>query len=233
MLVAMRKAPDDEMSVRAVGRKYNIDQTMRHCYDIVKDTKCSEFCIVKFLESCRVIPWMNPREVPTLAFQFATGNGKTVQRNWKVDDENDKRLIAVYKRHKFGPETIYNIDETGITTVERPSRIVAQKGVKQVGAIVSQKRGQLVILAFALNALGNSISSAFLFPSVHYKDHFVRGGPAHPSGWITEVNIWKLKNIWSNMHIFQLRIQSCCYLTIMSHMYLYLCWTTEKRVEIK
>ncbi|ESO03971.1 hypothetical protein HELRODRAFT_173013 [Helobdella robusta] len=103
-------------------------------------------------------------------------------------------LSKVFERYVFGPEAIYNIDETGITTVQRPSRIVAQKGVKQVGAIVSQERDQMVTLAVAVKALGNSIPPAFVFPRVHYKDHFISGGPpgslelAHPSGWMTEIN---------------------------------------------
>ena len=82
------------------------------------------------------------------------------------------------KRHHFGPENLYNIDETGVTTVQqRPSKVVAQKILKQVGAIVSQERGTLVTMALAVNAVGNCIPPAFVFPRVHYKDHFVKGGP--------------------------------------------------------
>jgi len=53
-------------------------------------------------------------------------------------------LDAVLDRHHFGPESIYNIDETGVTIVQRPKKVVVQKGIKQIGAIVSQERGQLV-----------------------------------------------------------------------------------------
>ena len=52
---------------------------------------------------------------------------------------------------------MFNIDETGVTTVQRPTKVVAQKGIKQVGAIVSQERGQLVTVAVAVNAVGNCI----------------------------------------------------------------------------
>lgn len=76
-----------------------------------------------------------------------------------------------------------------MTTVQRPKKVVAQKGTKQVGAIVSQERGQLVTVAVAVNAVRNCLPPAFIFPRVHYKEHFVRGGPsgclglAHSSGW--------------------------------------------------
>ena len=53
-------------------------------------------------------------------------------------------LDAVLDRHHFGSESIYNIDETGVTIVQRPKKVVAQKGIKQIGAIVSQEHGQLV-----------------------------------------------------------------------------------------
>jgi len=57
----------------------------------------------------------------------------------------------------YGPQSIYNVDETGIVTVQKPSKIVAEKGVKQVGATVSQERGNLVTLCCGVNAIGNAI----------------------------------------------------------------------------
>lgn len=103
-------------------------------------------------------------------------------------------LSTVLERHKFGPENIFNIDETGVTTVQRPRKVVAQKGVKQVGAIVSQERGTLVTVVVAVNAVGNCIPPAFVFPRAHYRDHFIKCGPpgciglVHPSGWMTDTN---------------------------------------------
>ena len=50
----------------------------------------------------------------------------------------------VYKWYEFTPDRIYNCDETALTTVQRPHKIIATKGSKQVGAVTSQERGQLV-----------------------------------------------------------------------------------------
>lgn len=36
-------------------------------------------------------------------------------------------LHSVYERFEFGPENIYNCDETGLTTVQRPTRVIAKK----------------------------------------------------------------------------------------------------------
>jgi hypothetical protein len=55
------------------------------------------------------------------------------------------------------------MDETGITTVQKPNRIVAKKVTKQVGAIISAERGTLVTLAIAVNAKGTRIPYLFIF----------------------------------------------------------------------
>ena len=100
-------------------------------------------------------------------------------------------LMEVYARDQYGPERIWNVDETGCTTVHKPAKVLATTGAKQVGAIVSAERGQLVTLCCAVNAVGNSVPPMFIFPRVNYRDNFVNGGPVgcvgttHPSGWMT------------------------------------------------
>ena len=44
-------------------------------------------------------------------------------------------------QHKFQAQDIYNLDETGCTTVQKPGNVVAPKGVKQVGSVTSAERG--------------------------------------------------------------------------------------------
>lgn len=59
-----------------------------------------------------------------------------------------EKLIALYNQYKFPAQKVYNMDETGVTTVQRPDRVVGRKGVKQIGRIVGGERGTLVTLAF-------------------------------------------------------------------------------------
>lgn len=100
-------------------------------------------------------------------------------------------LEEVKSRHNFQAKDIYNIDETGCMTVHQSGKVVAPTGSKQVGALASAERGQTVTLCCAVNAAGQSLSPMFIFPRVHFKEHFVRDGPtgcigtAHPSGWMT------------------------------------------------
>ena len=47
--------------------------------------------------------------------------------------------------------------------MQRPDRIVASKGVRQVGAVTSAERGQLVTVAVAVSATGTLIPPHFVF----------------------------------------------------------------------
>ena len=98
------------------------------------------------------------------------------------------------KRYNFSADCIYNIDETGLTTVHKPVKVIAGKGVKQVGQVTSAERGTLVTMVGCINALRNFIPPFLIFPRVHFHSHMLKGAPAgtkgdaNPSGWInTEI----------------------------------------------
>lgn len=42
-------------------------------------------------------------------------------------------LESVIKRNNIQPQDIWNMDETGVTTVQKPSKVVVRNGFKQVG----------------------------------------------------------------------------------------------------
>ena len=84
------------------------------------------------------------------------------------------------------------MDETGVTMVQRPPKIIAEKGVKQVSSVVSHERGVLVTVCCAVSALGNSIRPYFVFPRIRMQPNWLdtapRGMSGHPSGWMTGEN---------------------------------------------
>lgn len=100
------------------------------------------------------------------------------------------QLRDVMQKYGCEPQNIYNLDETGITTAAKPDKIIASKGVKQVGGINSHERGTLVTLCVAVNAVGNIIPPMFIFPRKNYHDHFLADAPvgsigaANGSGWM-------------------------------------------------
>lgn len=97
-------------------------------------------------------------------------------------------LERVLTKYQFEGKDIWNMDETGISTVQEPEQVVARRGDRQVGSATSGERGTLVTLACAGNALGIMIPPMFIFPRVH----FIRDGPpgcvgtANASGWMVE-----------------------------------------------
>ena len=101
-------------------------------------------------------------------------------------------LMTAYSRFSYSPCDIWNMDETGVTTVQTPNKIVSRKGAKQVSSIVSAERGTLVTVACAASASGNTIPPFFIFPRVHFKDFLLdqappgSAGSANKSGWMQE-----------------------------------------------
>ncbi|XP_018571176.1 uncharacterized protein LOC108910910 [Anoplophora glabripennis] len=89
-------------------------------------------------------------------------------------------LEIVYEKFKFGPEKIDNVNETGITTVHVPGKILAGKGLRRCGAITRT------------NSDSNYIPPLFIYPRQRLPGHFSKDGPlgsiykCSKSGWITE-----------------------------------------------
>ncbi|KAH9627647.1 hypothetical protein HF086_009797 [Spodoptera exigua] len=131
-------------------------------------------------------PELSVRAAQATSLSRATSFNKTNEQGFYDN------LSIVMDRYKFEPQDIYNIDETGITTVQKPDRVIARRGSRQVGSVTSAERGTLVTVTFAVNAIGNVFPPFFVFPRVRYQDHFVRDGPvgsagtANPSGWIQD-----------------------------------------------
>ncbi|GBP40289.1 hypothetical protein EVAR_83979_1 [Eumeta japonica] len=84
------------------------------------------------------------------------------------------------------------IDETGLSTVHVPPRILAPLGAKQVGSMTSAERGTTVTMIAAINAGGGFIPPMLIFPRVNFKHFMITGAPegsiggANPSGWSNE-----------------------------------------------
>ncbi|XP_049771713.1 uncharacterized protein LOC126148402 [Schistocerca cancellata] len=101
-------------------------------------------------------------------------------------------LESVFKEHKFSPDQIYNVNETGIMTVpNKPSKVLALRGQKQVDVFSSADRGILVTTETCINAAGNFMPVMFVFPRKRENSLLMDDAPGsfavyHESGWINK-----------------------------------------------
>lgn len=100
-------------------------------------------------------------------------------------------LEPLKEKFNFPPSRVFNVDETGITTVQgRPSKVVALRGQKQVGTLTSSERGELSTAVICMSASGIFVPPMLIIPRVRMKSQFLEGVPpgtltvAHKSGWM-------------------------------------------------
>lgn len=107
-------------------------------------------------------------------------------------------LLTLMSKYSFAPHRIFNVDETGVTTVHKPGKILAPKGQKQVGAATSWERGKTITVCCCMSATGQYIPPMFIYPRIRMTPALERDGPSgsiyhcSKSGWMIE----ELFQIW-------------------------------------
>jgi hypothetical protein len=98
----------------------------------------------------------------------------------------------VLEKNCLDAADIYNMDETGVTTVHKPPKVLAEKGRKIVGKVTSAERGTLVTVIGTVAATGNFLPPYLIFPRKRFQPHMLNGSPAgsaggaNPSGWVSQ-----------------------------------------------
>ncbi|CAK1553158.1 unnamed protein product, partial [Leptosia nina] len=101
-------------------------------------------------------------------------------------------LKTIQDQHHIQPDKIFNVDETGISTVQRNQKIVAVRGQKQVGKATSAERGCTTTVVCAFSAGGQYIPPFFIFKRKRMNPLLLKGsnpnmvGAVSDSGWINE-----------------------------------------------
>ena len=100
-------------------------------------------------------------------------------------------LAQLLDKYHYPATNIWNVDETNISAVQtKPSKILARKGKKQVGALTSAERGKLVSVVISMSAAGNFVPPMVIWPRVRMQPVLMEGTPpgsisaATPSGWM-------------------------------------------------
>ena len=191
------KTQEDELSIylrQASNMHYGLDvretKQLAYQYAIKNDIKIPENWKKSETAGTEWFYLFLNRTKLSIRTPEATSLSRTTSFNCTNVDTFFKNLDSVQKRYNFSADCIYNIDETGLTTVHKPVKVIAGKGVKQVGQVTSAERGTLVTMVGCINALGNFIPPFLIFPRVHFRSHMLKGAPtgtkgdANPSGWI-------------------------------------------------
>ncbi|BES98665.1 DDE [Nesidiocoris tenuis] len=109
-------------------------------------------------------------------------------------------LESVMEKHEFPPSNIYNVDESGISTVQDTVKILAPKGKKRVGSVTSWERGKNITVICAMSASGTFIPPMFVFPRKRMTPLLAKNGPL---GAIYHCS----DNGWSNENLFVIWLQ--------------------------
>jgi len=134
-----------------------------------------------FLKRNSAISLRSPE--PTSIARAAGFNKKSVHHFLQL-------LQQSYTEYPYGPGQIFNMDETGLTTVQKPQKILAKKGKHQVGALTSAERGVNTTVVCCVSAAGQYVPPMIIFKRLRMKEELKDGAPpgslvvCNESGWM-------------------------------------------------
>lgn len=122
----------------------------------------------------------------------ATSINRTTAFNNEEVSRFYNNLSTVMNKYNFSPTKIFNADETGITTVQKPGKIYAEKGQRRVGFITSAERGKTTTIMCAISASGMYVPPLFIYARKRMNAQLKRNGPpgalycCSDNGWMNE-----------------------------------------------
>ncbi|KAG8237724.1 hypothetical protein J437_LFUL017026 [Ladona fulva] len=127
----------------------------------------------------------------SLRVSESTSAARTRTFNRPVVTQFFKILGEVNSAQQYPPHRIFNVDETSIGTVSsRNSGVLAKKGRRQVGRIVSGERGETTTAVICMSAGGTFVPPMLIFPRKRMKAELTDGAPpgtifaCNSSGWM-------------------------------------------------
>jgi hypothetical protein len=82
-----------------------------------------------------------------------------------------KLLESTVDKYKITPHRLYNVDETGVSTVIKShSKILASTGKRQVGTLTAAEPGKLMTTIVCFSSVGEYVPPMFIFPKKKKKN---------------------------------------------------------------
>ena len=75
------------------------------------------------------------------------------------------------------------MDETGISSVQKPGKILGRRGMMQVGKLTSLEKGKTITMVCAMNSIGNYIPPMFIFSRKRLVQALLNGAPFGSIGY--------------------------------------------------
>ena len=101
-----------------------------------------------------------------------------------------KAYTEAMSRYNFSASRIFNLDESGFSTVMKPTKVICEKGLP-VASQVARERGAHMTFVGIVNAAGNTIPPVFIIARKRMNPDFKRGAIdgseflLHHNGWMT------------------------------------------------
>ncbi|KAJ8891393.1 hypothetical protein PR048_010909 [Dryococelus australis] len=104
-----------------------------------------------------------------------TSLSRASEFNKEAIDSYFRSYLEVLHKHNFHPSRIFNLDECGLTTVLKPTKM-AEKGKKQIEIAASSDRGELVTFIGIVNASGGFLPPVHVYPRLRHPEDYLVGG---------------------------------------------------------
>lgn len=126
---------------------------------------------------------------PSLALRQPTSTSiaRAMGFNKPQVDRFYSNLSDLYDKYHFQPHKIFNMDESGFSTVpNKPPKVISTKGKRCVNKISSAERGQNVTVVCAMSASGQYIPPAFIYKRKRMKAELIDNAPPSSIGMTSD-----------------------------------------------
>ena len=146
-----------------------------------------------FRDGCAGEDWLRGFLIRHPDISLRKPQATSIHRAISFNKQLVKQFFDIYKglleKYNFESRQVWNMDETGVTTVQSPSKVLAKCGKRAVGSLTSAERGQLVTVVAACSAAGHYIPPMLIWPRKRLLDKLMDGTPpgsiagTSDSGW--------------------------------------------------